>query len=238
MVHPILALEGDKLPTSAFNADGSVPTGTTKYEKRGVAVKVPKWIPDKLHPVQPVLFRLPARDASAPSSLRKATAKARCLRDQAHHGTCGLRSSGSRFPRSTVWAAASVRTCAPPRIRRWKWFPLRNSSKAEKQELGLFPERTDAGRHRGVQAQHGEGKPVQPASVRVLGRVRGLRRNALRQGRHPAVRRPHDHRQRHGLLLHLRRLLPYVPLHQEQGRPRPRLGELACSRTTRNSATA
>ena len=44
VIAPILALEGDKLPSSAFNADGSVPTGTTKYEKRGVAVKVPKWI--------------------------------------------------------------------------------------------------------------------------------------------------------------------------------------------------
>ena len=44
VVAPILALEGDKLPSSAFNADGSVPTGTTKYEKRGVAVMVPKWL--------------------------------------------------------------------------------------------------------------------------------------------------------------------------------------------------
>jgi len=43
IVHPILVLEGDKLPSSAFNADGSVPTGTTKYEKRGVAVNIPKW---------------------------------------------------------------------------------------------------------------------------------------------------------------------------------------------------
>ncbi len=43
IVHPILVLEGDKLPSSAFNADGSVPTGTTKFEKRGVAVNVPKW---------------------------------------------------------------------------------------------------------------------------------------------------------------------------------------------------
>ncbi len=43
IVHPILALEGDKLPSSAFNADGTVPTGTTQYEKRGVAVLVPKW---------------------------------------------------------------------------------------------------------------------------------------------------------------------------------------------------
>ena len=46
VIHPILALEGDKLPSSAFNADGSVPTGTTRFEKRGVAVKVPKWIPE------------------------------------------------------------------------------------------------------------------------------------------------------------------------------------------------
>ena len=46
VVHPILALEGDKLPSSAFNADGSVPTGTTQFEKRGVAVMVPKWIPE------------------------------------------------------------------------------------------------------------------------------------------------------------------------------------------------
>ena len=44
VIAPILALEGDKLPSSAFNADGSVPTGTTKYEKRGVAVMVPKWV--------------------------------------------------------------------------------------------------------------------------------------------------------------------------------------------------
>ena len=43
VVAPILALKGDELPSSAFNADGSVPTGTTQYEKRGVAVKVPAW---------------------------------------------------------------------------------------------------------------------------------------------------------------------------------------------------
>ena len=42
-VKPILAQEGDKLPVSAIAADGVVPTGTTKYEKRGIAVKVPAW---------------------------------------------------------------------------------------------------------------------------------------------------------------------------------------------------
>jgi len=47
IVHPILVLEGDKLPSSAFNADGSVPTGTTQFEKRGVAVKIPAWDANK-----------------------------------------------------------------------------------------------------------------------------------------------------------------------------------------------
>ena len=42
-VHPILAQEGDKLPVSAMDPRGMVPTGTTKFEKRGIAVKVPAW---------------------------------------------------------------------------------------------------------------------------------------------------------------------------------------------------
>ena len=46
VIHPILTLKGDKLPSSAFNADGSVPTGTTRFEKRGVAVKIPAWNAD------------------------------------------------------------------------------------------------------------------------------------------------------------------------------------------------
>ena len=46
IVKPILNQEGDKLPVSAFTPDGMVPTGTTKFEKRGIAVKVPEWIPE------------------------------------------------------------------------------------------------------------------------------------------------------------------------------------------------
>ncbi|MEA3448862.1 MAG: pyruvate:ferredoxin (flavodoxin) oxidoreductase [Bacteroidota bacterium] len=42
------AQAGDDLPISVFNGreDGSFPAGTTKYEKRGVAVNVPEWIED------------------------------------------------------------------------------------------------------------------------------------------------------------------------------------------------
>ncbi len=43
VIEPILVQEGDKLPVSSFSPDGFVPTGTSKYEKRGIAVNVPEW---------------------------------------------------------------------------------------------------------------------------------------------------------------------------------------------------
>lgn len=45
---PIHAQKGDQLPVSAFvgREDGTFPPGTTQYEKRGVAVNVPEWIPE------------------------------------------------------------------------------------------------------------------------------------------------------------------------------------------------
>ena len=49
VVDPMNAQEGDKLPVSVFNGreDGTFPCGTAAYEKRGVAVDVPEWQPDK-----------------------------------------------------------------------------------------------------------------------------------------------------------------------------------------------
>ncbi len=46
IVSPILAQEGDHLPVSVFDPAGVVPTGTSQYEKRGIAVNVPEWIPE------------------------------------------------------------------------------------------------------------------------------------------------------------------------------------------------
>ena len=45
-LYPIIEQKGDDLPVSAFDPRGFFPTGTTKYEKRGIAVNVPRWIPD------------------------------------------------------------------------------------------------------------------------------------------------------------------------------------------------
>ncbi len=40
-------LEGDSIPVSALQPAGIMPMGTTAYEKRGIAVNVPLWNPDK-----------------------------------------------------------------------------------------------------------------------------------------------------------------------------------------------
>ena len=44
----VSAQEGNSLPVSAFSdyVDGSTPSGSSAYEKRGIAVKVPVWNPD------------------------------------------------------------------------------------------------------------------------------------------------------------------------------------------------
>lgn len=48
VAHVINSQAGDTLPVSAFlgREDGTFPAGTTKYEKRGIAVSVPEWIPE------------------------------------------------------------------------------------------------------------------------------------------------------------------------------------------------
>jgi len=45
-LYPIIEQKGDDLPVSAFDPRGFFPTGTTKYEKRGIAVNVPRWLPE------------------------------------------------------------------------------------------------------------------------------------------------------------------------------------------------
>ncbi len=48
ILRPMNAMNGDSLPVSAFNnyEDGTFLNGTSAYEKRGIAVNVPEWIPE------------------------------------------------------------------------------------------------------------------------------------------------------------------------------------------------
>lgn len=48
VVFPVNSMKGDDLPVGAFlgREDGTFPAGTTEWEKRGIAVNVPEWIPE------------------------------------------------------------------------------------------------------------------------------------------------------------------------------------------------
>lgn len=45
LLRPMSALQGNKIPVSKFvgREEGIIPSGTSQYEKRGIAVNVPEW---------------------------------------------------------------------------------------------------------------------------------------------------------------------------------------------------
>ncbi len=46
ILRPVSLMKGDDIPVSKMSYDGTVPTGTSKFEKRGVAPTVPVWLHD------------------------------------------------------------------------------------------------------------------------------------------------------------------------------------------------
>jgi len=87
VVAPMLGMEGDSLPVSKMQPDGFWPLGTTQYEKRGIALQLPDWDPDKCTQcnycptvcphaaIRPFLFT-PEELAAAPQGLAALTRKA------------------------------------------------------------------------------------------------------------------------------------------------------------------
>jgi len=83
----MMANKGDQLPVSAFPVDGTWPTGTTKWEKRNIALEIPVWDPaiciqcnkcSMVCPhatIRPSVFD-PALAAKAPEGFRSADYKA------------------------------------------------------------------------------------------------------------------------------------------------------------------
>ena len=47
VIKPTLHVEGDSIPVSKMSYDGSLPTATSKLEKRGIGPRIPKWIAEE-----------------------------------------------------------------------------------------------------------------------------------------------------------------------------------------------
>jgi len=92
----IIEGKGDSLPVSAIPADGTWPTGTTKYEKRNIALEVPVWDPETCiqcnqcvivcpHAVIRAKVYDPKALAKAPETFKSIKAKGKAYSENAHY---------------------------------------------------------------------------------------------------------------------------------------------------------
>ena len=100
-------------------------------------------------------------------------------------------------------------------------------------QLGFLPEPSGSRPRQRSRLHNVKDVQLLRAAVRVSGRLRRLRRDALHQDAHAAVRRSRGDRQCHGLFVHLRRQSAHYALHRESRRPRSGLVEFAVRRQRR-----
>ena len=207
----MLAGRGDEIPVSLMPVDGTWPSGTAACEKRNIAEIVPVWDEDLCVQCGQCSFVCPHSVIQARYfDARQAGRRARRLQVGA-----GQR---ARLPGSAVHAAVLRRglhrllACASrparpsPREGRkainWRtscrcWTEARAEPRLLRDAAG---ERPRAGRFR-----QRPRRAVPGAAVRVLRRLRRLRRDAVPEAAVAVVRRPRADRQRHRLLVDLRR---------------------------------
>ena len=236
----LIAGDGDLLPVSALPVDGTFPTGTTKIREAGDRPDDPDLGSRDLHRLRQVRDGLPPRDDPDEG-----------VPDVGGRGRAG------RLPPQGVPLAGPPRPPAhdPGRARRLhrlrrlrRRLPRQEQDRHEPQgdqhgargrpprrrapALGLLPVDRTARSEPGP-ARFGQGLADAGAAVRVLGRLRRLRRDALHPPRQPALRRPDDRRQRDRLLIDLRGQPADDAVDGQRGRSRPGLEQLAVRRQRR-----
>ena len=114
LMKPILAQKGDTVPVSAMSYDGSMPTGTARFEKRGVAPKVPHWDSSKCIQCNQCVMSCPhaaiRAKLIAPANLEKAPASFETV-DAKAVKTPGLKYRLQVFVDDCLGCGVCVETC-------------------------------------------------------------------------------------------------------------------------------
>ena len=229
----MMAGRGDDLPVSALPVDGTYPSGTAAYEKRNISELVAEWDPDLCiqcgncsfvcpHSVIRSTYYDESLLAGAPAEFRSAPLDARGLPD--------TRFTLQVYVEDCTGCELCVQACpvGAPEDPARKAINLAAPRAAGGRGAGQHRVLRDAAGGRPVPGglRHRARHAVPAAAVRVLRRLRGLRRDAVRQAAVAAVRRPADGRQRDRLLLDLRREPAHHAVDDRPRRARPGLVEL------------
>ena len=124
---PMNRLEGDKLPVSAFkeHMDGTFPSGTAAYEKRGIAIDVPEWQMDSCIQCNQCAFVCPHAAIRPVLLTEEEAAKAPAtLASKPAIGAKGLRFAISVSPLDCAGCGNCAQVCPAPKAKALVMKPL------------------------------------------------------------------------------------------------------------------
>ncbi len=137
IVRPILAQQGNKLPVSAMDPAGFMPTGTAAYEKRGVAIFIPEWIPENCIQCFQCSFVCPhatIRPVLATEEEMAGAPEAFTTKDAIGKELKGLKLRMQVYPEDCVGCGSCVNVC-PAKTKALTLKPLQERLEVEKANL-------------------------------------------------------------------------------------------------------
>ena len=224
--------------------DGTFPTGTAKFEKRSIAAEIPIWDPKIC--IDCGLCALVCPHAAIRMKVFPRIRLDSSPAEFAHQELERQRAAGHLLtiqvaPDDCTGCGVCVDVCPAKskevvRHKAINMEPIAEHLERERANFEFFLDIPQLDRTQGEDRRR-ERLAASGATVRVLGRMRRLRRNALLEVDEPVVRRPGDHRQRHRVLVDLwRQPADYALDNEQKAAARP--GATRCSKITANSASA
>ena len=120
VIDPIMHFKGDTIPVSKMSFDGQIPTATARLEKRGIAPRVPAWIPENCIQCNQCALICPHAAIRPkqidPKDLAKGAPERSPLSNRPPRMT-GTSPTASRFTSKTASAARTASKSARPRSR-------------------------------------------------------------------------------------------------------------------------
>lgn len=143
IIEPIMRLEGNSIPVSKMPIDGSVPTGTTKLEKRGVGANVPNWIKENCIQCGQCSFVCPHSAIRIkqiePDNLKNAPASFKTLKSLTKNDK-NLQFKVQIYPEDCVGCESCVEVC-PTKQKALKMISIEESRKIGENENQTFFEK-------------------------------------------------------------------------------------------------